>query len=184
MSLGGEGDARIDRGYIRPEDIAPASEEADGNDEAAHAASARIFEHPAGQPDEAEADVSDVPARLLSDLTAHRTAALRHRLAAQPDVAYLAVLTPSPCNPSILARHAAPAWMSCCVIPELAPWADHIDANEAHRAMAEQHAQWATSLPGSSADLWMYILDLIPEDRAALLAHCAALTLDALHRPG
>jgi ParB family transcriptional regulator, chromosome partitioning protein len=184
VSLGRDRNARIDRGYIRPQDIAPLSEEDGGDDEAKDTASARIFEHPAQQRQDAEPDVAEMPARLLSDLTAHRTAALRHGLATRPDIAYLAVLHAF----ALQSFYFGDTRRSCLDVvlrhPELAPWADHIDANEAHRAMAEQHTHWGASLSESPADLWQCILDLIPDDRAALLAHCAALTLDALRRPG
>jgi ParB family transcriptional regulator, chromosome partitioning protein len=184
VSLGRDGEARIDRGFIRPEDVTPATEEEEGDDQAEHTSSAHVLAHTAQHRDNGEADIAEVPARLLSDLSAHRTAALRHRLATQPDIAYAALVHAF----ALQSFYWGEARRSCLDVvfrqPELAPWADRIDANEAHTALTEQHQQWATSLPESPSDLWQYVLDLIPEDRAALLAHCTALTLDAVHRPG
>lgn len=181
VSLGRDGQPRIDRGFIRPEDVEPdCDQEADGQEAAGYTGSAEILQHSG----DAETDRAEMPARLLSDPSAHRTAALRHRLATQPDIAYLAVFHVF----ALQTFYFGDTRRSCLEVtvrhPELAPWADHIDANEAHRSMAEQHQQWATSLPEASSDLWQYILDLNAEDRAALLTHCAALTVDALHRPG
>jgi ParB family chromosome partitioning protein len=181
VSLGHDGHARIERGFIRPEDMQVE------NDEEAHEAGeetpeAHILDHPAQQT--VDDDEHDLPARLLNDLTAHRTAALRDSVATHPDIAYLAVL-------HAFALHSfywGDARYTCLDItvrqPELAPFADAIDANPGHREAMERHAQWAQRLPKSPSELWTAILDLSVEGRAALLAHCAALSVDAVQRWG
>lgn len=184
VSLGREGDARIDRGYIRPEDIVQAPKEDNGDDEAEDAPSARVLEHPAQQREEAEADTAEVPARLMADLTAHRTAALRRSLATQPDIAYLAVVHAF----ALQTFYQGDTRRTCLDImlrhPEVAVSASLIEGNVAHRQLMEQQARWAKHLPESPSDLWQYVIDLAGEEKPLLLAHCAALTLDAVQRPG
>ena len=183
ISLDYCGGVRIERGLIRPEDM-PKDEEAEGEDQADRRyAAAQILEHSA-QGEETEEDISDLPARLLCDLTAHRTAALRHGIATQPDVAYLAVVHAF----AMQTFYWGDTRQTCLDLVlrnlSLAPMADDIDANEGQREVASQHAAWQAALPGDPADLWAYVVGQMPEQRAALLAHCAALTLDAVQRPG
>src|SRR3546814_4785975 len=47
---------------------------------------------PGGEPDEDDDTIKPLPERLMTELTAHRTLALRSAVGADPDTAYLAVL--------------------------------------------------------------------------------------------
>ena len=110
VSIDGDGRARVERGYVRPEDelpVEPESEpepsvdsadaEADGaapgaampasggtDGETVYAAP-----EPAAEEDEG---IKPLPDRLLTELSAHRTLALRHAISQQPDTAFRAVL--------------------------------------------------------------------------------------------
>jgi ParB family transcriptional regulator, chromosome partitioning protein len=79
VSLGYEGGVRVERGFIRKEDEAPAvSDPADG---------AEVSE------DEASREGSTaLPERLVMQLTAQRTAALRNAVATRPNVAFVSVV--------------------------------------------------------------------------------------------
>ena len=101
VSIAADGSLRIDRGYVRPEDELPvepeteigadedpacAAAEGEGDEAAVYAASA-----PAAEPEEDEG-LRPIPDRLLTELTVHRTLALRHALGERPDIAFLAAL--------------------------------------------------------------------------------------------
>jgi ParB family chromosome partitioning protein len=86
--------------------------------------------------------------RLITELTAHRTVALRDALANDPSVAFTAAL------------HAL------CL--------GAIDA---------RHQQWAKQLPQDDDDLWPTLVALDSDSQAALFAHCAALSINAVHEP-
>jgi ParB family chromosome partitioning protein len=102
VSIDSDGGLCIDRGYVRPEDEAPASTDAEvetenGNDAGEPSAPAvqRAVITIGGQP-EAEDDEDDtvkpLPDRLVSELTAYRTLALRDAVANNPHVAIMALL--------------------------------------------------------------------------------------------
>ena len=102
VSIDGSGHLRVERGYVRPEDEAPVEPEPVGDTEydgqrpiAAQVDtdidSVQAEPASAAEPDEDEG-LKPIPDRLMTELTAHRTLALRHALGEQPDVAFLAAL--------------------------------------------------------------------------------------------
>jgi len=72
------------------------------------------------------------------------------------------------------------------VRPTVTPLGSHADGIEdtplAARA-SEQHEAWAERMPRDVADLWAFIVGLDEGTRIALLAHCAARTVNALRLP-
>ena len=107
VSIDAEGLLSIDRGYVRPEDEAPAvvdpESEATGRrrdrDEprAANGSIQRAVITVGGAPvepveDDEDDTIKPLPDRLITELTAHRTLALRNALANDPAVAFQAVL--------------------------------------------------------------------------------------------
>lgn len=166
VSLGYDGGARIERGFIRPEDETP-----DTSDQAASDQS------------EDRAAPASLPTSLIADLSAWRTVALRDSLAANPGLAYLAIvhaLASSlfyPCQPS----------PSCLELrassTPLTPHATGIKDSLAQQALDDCHEAWRKRLPEDAGDLWTYVASLDAAECAALLAHCAALTINALVLP-
>lgn len=181
--LGQDGVARIERGLIRPEDgpvpePEPESEDAGG--------SATVQD---GTPAEAEgADEADEDAggplseRLVLDLTAHRTLALRDALGASPTVALSAVVH----SLALFAFYPPYDRASCLEIKGVTAYLDGhapgIDDTRAGRSIAERHERWAMRLP-KSADLWAFVQGLAATDLLDLLAHCASLTVNAVRTP-
>ena len=118
--------------------------------------------------------------RLVTELTAHRSAALRDAVAGEPVIAYLAVLHALCLN---LFYHQA--WNSCLEIsvrtsglsiqpPDLAQSA-YVKAIEA------RHKYWIQRLPKESGDLWPALIDLHDtQETEALFAHCASLTINVV----
>ncbi|MGX1058002.1 ParB family chromosome partitioning protein [Bradyrhizobium japonicum] len=105
VSVDSEGRLSVDRGYVRPEDDLPAATDPDvgqGTDTSstegrdASDSAQRTVVSVAGAPVEADEDDDDVtrplPDRLITELTAHRTLALRDALAENPVIAFQAVL--------------------------------------------------------------------------------------------
>ena len=104
VSIDGSGALRIERGYVRPEDELPIAPETDAEtdpaDEPTIAAATPMHddasvaagtEPPADEPEEDDG-IKPIPDRLMTELTAHRTLALRHALGEHPDIAFLAAL--------------------------------------------------------------------------------------------
>ncbi len=102
VSIAADGSPRVERGYVRPEDelpVEPEPEVAIGTDEVpAGSVTANVEGDEATdatdgptEPDEDEG-LRPIPDRLLTELTAHRTLALRHALGERPNVAFLAAL--------------------------------------------------------------------------------------------
>src|SRR5690606_20412318 len=101
VSIDGSGNLRVERGYVRPEDERPIEPEGDLEiEDSANAVAARAEHedvHLAADiettPDPEEDDgLKPIPDRLMTELTAHRTLALRHALGERPDIAFLAAL--------------------------------------------------------------------------------------------
>ena len=97
VSIDGAGRLRVERGYVRPEDETPVEMEpdtaTDGQDTQAQS-EPEIDGQPEPESRELEEDegLKPLPDRLMTELTAHRTLALRHALGEQSDVAFLAAL--------------------------------------------------------------------------------------------
>jgi ParB family chromosome partitioning protein len=184
--LNSDGTARIERGNVRPEDVpAPEPQEepepgarADGEG-AAPGEAGEEFDPNAGEPEEDEglAPLSD---RLVADLTAHRTMALRNALAEAPDAAMLVVV-----HAAVLRTFYATASATCADIrylcADLGREAEGIADGEASRRIAERHESWARQMPQDEAEVWGFVLSLDSDSRASILAHCVGLTVNAVH---
>lgn len=186
--LGQDGLARIERGLIRPEDMPPPEREpetgeGDGGTPAGGSADDGDPEGAgAGEAGE-EAQGAPLSERLVLDLTAHRTLALRDALAGNATVALSAVV-------HALALSAFyPAWErpTCLELKGTSAYLDGhapgIDDTRAGRRVAERHASWASRLPRDAHDLWPFVLALSVTDLLDLLAHCAGLTVNAVRAP-
>ena len=188
VMLSAYGEARIDRGFVRPEDEPAPEPEADETEEAEGAAGAERSDPDEDDPAEDEVEASEEPvgdpgaplsARLIADLTAHRTAALRDALASDPDLALIALV-----HALALRVFGAGGFASCLDIRMgsrvLAGEADGIDDSVAGQAIAERHATWARQMPDRAEALWPFVVGLDGDSRAALLAHCVSLSVDAV----
>lgn len=121
---------------------------------------------------------------VLLDLSAHRTAAMREVLAQKPSVALLALLH---ALVGQLFRHGGSA---CLRLTASAGAPEQISGgvaeSKAGQAFAARHAGWAERLPDPQ-QLWDWLVQLSPDERDRLLAHCVGMMVDALeggHRSG
>ena len=190
VSISSEGELRIERGYVRREDEVPAAGEPGAPDGSPDGSAARptviTVGGDAGSPDAETGDEDDgvkpLSERLVTELTAHRTLALRDALAGDPEIAFVAAL-----HALCLRAFYGSAVDSCLEIEarstgflHQAPGLAECDAAKAIEARQEA---WGKRLPEDSEDLWDALIALDAESRAALFAHCAALTVNAVHDP-
>jgi ParB family chromosome partitioning protein len=181
--LSHDGTARIERGHVRPEDVPviepePEAERAqdDGDEESPESEGGE----PEGETEDEEPDgLAPLSDRLVADLTAHRTVALRDALADDPDAALLVLI-----HAAVLRTFYGDATATCADIrflsASLAREAAGIEDGVAARRIAERHEAWARQLPAAS-EAWGFVLDLDGDSRMAILAHCVGLTVNAVH---
>lgn len=116
---------------------------------------------------------------VLADLAAHRTAALRAVLAQKPDIAFRALL-----HGLVNQLFYQSSALSCLCIRASEVLVSHVSAtvgdSKATQAFAALHQAWQERLPKED-DLWPFLERLDQEDSRGLLAHCVALTVNALH---
>jgi ParB family chromosome partitioning protein len=168
ISIGRDGATEVERGLIRAEDR-------QGKKAAPKAGTGQDGNAPSPAP------LSD---RLIEDLTAHRTAALRSLLADDWMVALAAVVQ----------AMALPVFYShsfgsgtCLDLrahsADLRSHAEGIADSPAAVALAAHHAAWLQRLPETAETLWAWLLAQTPDTLTALLAYCAACTVSAVRKP-
>lgn len=175
--LGHDGNARVERGFIRAEDMAPpAPDDEDGEAGASEADQNESTQDASADEEETGIALSD---RLLAELTAYRTASLRDALAEHPDEALLCLL-----HALTLNAFFGDAFAACLDVRtasrDLGQEAQGIEAAPAARRIEARHAGWAKQMPARADDVWAFVVDLDSDSRLALLAHCVSLTLDAV----
>jgi ParB family chromosome partitioning protein len=205
ISIGTDGTLHVERGYVRPEDEEPVAageseEEEENTGESNTATAARPngahngasatcrvpSSPPPGQPptnsDEEDEGFRPLSDRLMTELTAHRTLALREVVANDPDTAYLAIL-----HALCLKLFYRLGLDSCLEVDAKSvlfgsqveglsgmPYATAIDA---------RHGTWSAQLPKDTAGLWDVLCGLDSDSRQALFAHCVGLTINATCQP-
>ena len=187
VSLGAGGDLKIERGFVRAEDEPRAeagpSDDA-GDDTADHGSDLSSPTVAGGEAIHSEEDddtVKPLPDRLVLDLTATRTVAMRNALANNPVMAFIAVL-----HAFVLKTFYLYGSDSCLEVtlqsarfsqtPGLGDtvWAKEID---------QRHEAWGQDLPKDPNDLWDFLIKLDDVSRQALFAHCAAMSVNAVIEP-
>ena len=177
--LGQDGVARIERGLIRPEDMPQPEPEPEAGD-----AEVRPEGEPGPEAEEPEEESgAPLSERLVLDLTAHRTLALRDALAGNATVALSAVVHAL----ALFALYPAYERPTCLEIKGVTAYLDGhapgIDDTRAGRSVGERHAAWASRVPKEADELWAFVLGLSVTDLLDLLAHCASLTVNAVRAP-
>jgi len=196
VSIGADGRLVVDRGYVRPNDEAPLVLPDDETDGATAATSAQAGEPGpsgtsrtvitvGGQPIESEDDEDDVikplPERMVIELTAHRTLALRDAVASNPQIALTALL-----HKLVIDTFQRTSTGGGCLEASVrhvffpAQAADLKDSPSAC-AIAERHDAWKADLPQDDQALWDWLSALDDASRLALLAHCVSFGVNALY---
>ncbi|EFG84879.1 chromosome partitioning protein ParB [Novacetimonas hansenii] len=191
VSLASDGTLQVERGFVLPEDMPAEPEEPD---EYGHHPHDRYDEDIAGDGDEdgvgdttvpdvepeEEDGIKPLPDRLLTELTAWRTLALRDAFASNPHIALTEFLhtlvrdvywqTPG--------ADCLEAYVREIPLPVHSP--DMPGSVPAH-ALRQRNEGWKHDLPEDENALWRWIDGLDDTSRMALLAHCLSFGVNALY---
>jgi ParB family transcriptional regulator, chromosome partitioning protein len=189
VSIDGSGALRVERGYVRPEDE-PAVPESDLETHATDAGTvdaAAVEEEqpevnsPAAQEEPEEEDgLKPIPDRLMTELTAYRTLALRDALAQNSDVAFLTALHVLCLK--LFYRYTSDSCLEIDVKSVVfGSQAPGLNDTAIAKAVDDRHRRWSEQLPREPADLWDALLACDANSRHALLAHCVGLSVNAVH---
>ena len=178
VCIDSDGNLSVDRGYVRPEDEPPASvdidggpeTEGDGGEPSAPAVQRAVITIGGQAPAQEDEDdtVKPLPDRLVSELTAYRTLALREAVGNNPHVAMTALLHKL-CVDTF--QHTASGTCLEASVQQvhfsIQP-ADLKDSPPA-KAVAERHEAWKADLPKDEVQLWdwLAVLDDTSPCRAA-----------------
>lgn len=188
VSVDEDGELMVDRGWVRPEDepvetVEGDTSETDGDEggDSVQRTVITIGGQPAEpEPDEDEVTIKPLPERLVAELTAHRTVALRDAVGANPHIAMTALL--HKLVRDTFNRNATGAALQVLVRKvycsdqgidlKNSPYAKSVD---------ERHEGWAADLPADDDALWDWLDALDDASRMALLAHCVSFGINALY---
>lgn len=195
ISVDSGGELIVNRGYVRPDDepaatidgYAPEAEsDSEDRDELEAPHSQRAVITIEGQPAEPQEDdeediIKPLPERLLIELTAHRTLALRDAVGGNPHVALTALLHRL-VRDTFRRTSTSGASMQASV--------NHVffreqgkDLGESPyaKSIAQRHEDWKADLPADEDALWDWLDALDGASRLALLAHCVSYEVNALY---
>lgn len=187
VSLAHDGAARVERGLIRQQDLAPDPEvtEEEGDEAEINSTASTANNGNLHQPseDDEEADAGKpLPESLIRELTTHRTLALRLALGEQPELAARALAHKLALD--IFYRHQNPDGLEVKATSSfIACYAEGLDESPTAMALQERHDAWARQLPPEASDLWAYLMALEAETLGALMAHCVAQTVNVVKQP-
>lgn len=191
VSVDTDGALLVERGYVKPEDEALVPSDGnndpgvDGSGVSATGPGQRAVITIGGQPADTEDDDEDgikpLPDRLVMELTADRTLALRDRLAKDPATAFVAVLNKFARD--AFSRYSAQGVaMEVLVRGTVFPvQSEGLRDTIYARSIQARHEAWEKRLPTDVADLWNALSALTGTEQAELFAHCASLGVNALY---
>jgi ParB family chromosome partitioning protein len=195
VSIDSEGRLSVDRGYVRPEDELPAADsdlrqdvdasstEGQKPSTAVQRTAISVAGHPAETEEDDEDAAKPLPDRLITELTAHRTLALRDALAQNPAITFQAVLH----NFVLTTFYRFASSGSCLEIglhtPTFPAQAPGLKEIVSAKAIEARHGSWKARLPKSETDLWEALTALDGTAQACLFAHCASFAVNALYEP-
>lgn len=183
VALGHDGQPRVERGFVRPEDAVQPEPVDDGPDaKSAEGEVAGDGTDPAGATaaEDGEDEGAPLSAALVAELTAYRTLGLRDAVADDPDAA-LAVAVHAL---ALQVFYGAPH-LTCADLrltsASFAREAPDAEACPAGTRIAARREVWTGQMPGDPRELWNFVLGLDVDSRFSLFAHCVAMSLNAVH---
>ncbi|PDT82339.1 ParB/RepB/Spo0J family partition protein [Sinorhizobium sp. BJ1] len=196
ISLGAGGELKIERGLVRSEDETQVETEGDGAtdsdgevdqvvSESSSNADMSLKGKPAhnGQIGEEDDDgkLPSLSDRLVEELTATRTVALRNALANDPVTAFIAAL-----HLFVLKIFYVYGSDSCLDVTlqsvkfgQTQGLGDTVWAKE----VEQRQEAWGQNLPKNPNELWDFLIALDDVSRHALFAHCVSLSVNAVVQP-
>lgn len=193
VSISSDGQLRIDPGYVRAQDEpqAEAPEPVagtyaagnDNGDDVARGDDEGENTSPSLPPEEEDEPGKPISDRLVTELTAYRTVALREAVGRNPDTAFLACLHAFVCK--LFLHYSQDSCLDVAITstnfgtsayPGLAETTAAIELDTRHRA-------WAERLRGDGAQLWEELTSFDHTERMELFAHCVSMGVNALVEP-
>ena len=188
ISIAHDGSLDDDRGYVRPEDEAPIAPEGETGIDAGVDPAAPVVQRAvitiggqSAEPEDEEDDaIKPLPDRLITELTAHRTLALRDAIANNPHVAMTALLHKlvSDTFQHRMYKGALEASVNHVFFPVQD---EALKDSPSARSVHERHEGWAGDIPADDDALWEWLAALDDTSRMALLAHCVSYGVNALY---
>jgi ParB family chromosome partitioning protein len=132
--------------------------------------------------DEEDGALKPLPERLVMELTAHRTLALREAVGRSPDTA-LTLLLLKLVNDTFRSSASVGSCLEASVRHVyMSAQASDLKDSMVAKLIDERHAEWEADLPlGDDTALWGYLSSLDQASRLSLLAHCVSFGINALH---
>ncbi len=205
VTLDRDGSLAVYRGYVRPEDepreksavqdVGHADAMGQGADASGSAwqptavSAVGTIITSGGQPigadltdDEDDGALKPLPERLVMELTAHRTLALREAIGRSPDVALTLLLLKLVTDIFRTSSSSGSCLDASVRHVYLTAQASDLKDSVVAKLVDERHAAWEGDLPlGDDTALWDYLTVLDQGSRLALLAHCLSFGINALH---
>lgn len=192
VTIDSDGSLIAQRGYVRPEDEAPVASDRDddGTGETGHSeptlaqAIRPVVVTVGGQPVPAEEEEEDgikpLPERLVTELTAHRTLALRDAVAQNPRIAMTALLHKLV---SDAFHHRSMSGVLEAQVRHIffPAQAEELGNSLSVKSVDERNEHWKSRIPADDTALWDWLTGLDEENRLALLAHCVSYGVNALY---
>ena len=192
VTIDSNGSLIAERGYVRPEDEAPIASDRDddGTGETGHSeptlahAIRPVVVTVGGQPVPAEEEEEDgikpLPERLVTELTAHRTLALRDAVAQNPRIAMTALLHKLV---SDAFHHRSMSGVLEAQVRHIffPAQAEELGDSLSVKSVDERNEHWKSRIPADDTALWNWLTGLDEENRLALLAHCVSYGVNALY---
>ena len=194
VSIDADGSLLVDRGYVRPEDEAPvviaSGDEAPGEEVDPKTGEIRapivqravitIGGQAAPVDEEDDDGIKPLPERLVIELTAHRTLALRDTVADHPHVAMTALLHKL-VSDTFLHRSATGALEANVRQVHFPAQADDLKDSASAASVTDRHERWGDHVPADDQALWDWLTALDDNSRMDLLAHCVSYGINALY---
>jgi ParB family chromosome partitioning protein len=197
VSIDSSGELRIEGGYVRHEDEVPVPV-ADDNDGAIDDETPSDGNTPEGsepvtpgiqravvtigggaEPEE-EDGIRPLSDRLMTELTAYRTLALREAIGNDPGIAFIAAL-----HVLCLDLFYRYSQDSCLEISArtviFGNQAPGLSDTKLATDLDARHRGWAEQLPDEPGQLWDALTNFDSDSRDALFAHCVSLTVNAVY---
>ena len=185
VTIGASGVVQVERGFVRPEDERPVeapdvATEVEGGHAGGGAEADGGAMQPVSDPPEPEEDegkpLSD---RLVAELTAHRTVAMRQALGGNPEVAFLSAL--HALSLQVFYTYAQDSCLELSVKSVgFGAQAPGLKDSAAARGLSERHASWRAALPNEAGELWDTLAAFDTDSRQALFAHCVGQSVNAV----
>ena len=137
---------------------------------------------PLPEAEEEEDDgIKPLPDRLLTELTAHRTLALRDAVANNPHVAMTALAAQTGVGQFPASARRRARWRPMFGTSTFPAQAEELKDCPSAKSIDERHESWGDHIPADDEALWDWLVALDEGSRMALLAHCVSYGVNALY---